>query len=208
MSIFLPVCGLKRAALQDQFRQILTANFGSDSFRGVPLTICFPGRRTHNIDMEQTLRQLGELLLGAIPTGVLLLMLYGMYHVIVHKPLEAVLAKRRELTQGAVEQARADVAAAAARASEYETRLREARLAVFKTLDSRRKQAIEARASAVAQARERSQQQIAAAKAQLDQETATARATLDASSDSIANQIIQTVLRTVGSNPTSSLGGR
>jgi F-type H+-transporting ATPase subunit b len=158
--------------------------------------------------MEQTLRQLGELLLGAIPTGVLLLMLYGMYHVIVHKPLEAVLAKRRELTQGAVEQARADVAAAAARASEYETRLREARLAVFKTLDSRRKQAIEARASAVAQARERSQQQIAAAKAQLDQETATARATLDASSDSIANQIIQTVLRTVGSNPTSSLGGR
>src|SRR5450631_1638202 len=158
--------------------------------------------------MEQTLRQLGELLLGAIPTGVLLLALYASYHVIVHKPLEAVLAERRKLTQGAVEQARADVAAAAARASEYESRLRDARLAIFKALDNRRKQAIEARAAAVAQARERSQQQIAAAKAQLDQETAAARATLGASSDAIANQIIQTVLRSAGSNPAPGLGGR
>ena len=42
--------------------------------------------------MEQTLKQLGDLLLGAIPTVVLLLTLYGLYHAILHKPLEAVLA--------------------------------------------------------------------------------------------------------------------
>jgi F-type H+-transporting ATPase subunit b len=158
--------------------------------------------------MEQTLSQLGNLLLGAIPTVVLLLLLYGLYHVIVHKPLEAVLAERRKRTQGAVEQARADIAAAATRATEYETRLREARLAVFKALDNRRKQAIEARAAAVAQARERSHQQIAAAKAQLDQEVAAARATLHADSDRIASQIIQTVLQSVGSSPASVVGGR
>jgi F-type H+-transporting ATPase subunit b len=157
--------------------------------------------------MEQTLRQLGELLLGAIPTVVLLLALYGMYHVLLHKPLEAVLAERRKRTQGAVEQARADIAMAANRATEYENRLREARLAVFKALDSRRKQAVEARAAAVAQARERAQQQIAVAKAQLEQETAGARATLGASSDSIASQIIQTVLQSAGSAP-ASVGGR
>jgi len=157
--------------------------------------------------MEQTLRQLGELLLGAIPTVVLLLALYGLYHALLHKPLEAVLAERRKRTQGAVEQARADIALAANRATEYENRLREARLAVFKALDSRRKQAVEARAAAVAQARERAQQQIAGAKAQLDQETAAARATLGASSDSIASQIIQTVLQAAGSAP-ASVGGR
>jgi F-type H+-transporting ATPase subunit b len=156
--------------------------------------------------MEQTLRQLGELLLGAIPTVVLLLVLYGLYHVIVHKPLEAVLAERRKRTQGAVEQARADIAAAAARATEYEARLREARLAVFKTLDTRRKQALDARAAAVAQARERAQQQIAQAKGQLEQESATARATLHADSDLIANQIIQTVL--AGPSPATIAGGR
>jgi F-type H+-transporting ATPase subunit b len=153
--------------------------------------------------MEQTLRQLGELLLGAIPTVVLLLALYGLYHVLVHKPLEAILAERRKRTQGAVEQARADIAAAGLRATEYETRLREARLAVFKALDNRRKQAVDARAAGLAQARERAQEQIAAAKAQLEQETASARATLGASSDSIASQIIQTVL--AGSAPA---GGR
>lgn len=158
--------------------------------------------------MEQTLKQLGELLLGAIPTVVLLLALYGLYHVILHKPLESILAERRKRTQGAVEQARADIAIAATRATEYETRLREARLAVFKALDNRRKQAIEARTAAVAQARERSHQQIATAKAELDQETANARATLHAESDRIASQIIQAVLQSVGSSPAPVVGGR
>ncbi|HVJ04144.1 MAG TPA: ATP synthase F0 subunit B [Candidatus Saccharimonadales bacterium] len=158
--------------------------------------------------MEQTLKQLGELLLGAIPTVVLLLALYGLYHVIVHKPLEAVLAERRKRTQGAVEKARADIGVAAARATEYETRLREARLAVFKALDTRRKQALDARGAAVAQARERALRQIAEAKAQMEQETAAARATLPVESDRLAGQIIQTILQTAGTSPASVVGGR
>jgi F-type H+-transporting ATPase subunit b len=158
--------------------------------------------------MEQTLKQLGELLLGAIPTVVLLLALYGLYHVIVHKPLEAVLAERRKRTQGAAEQARADIAVAAQRATEYETQLREAQLAIFKALDNRRKQAIEARAAAVAQARERAQQQIAQAKAQVEQEAAAARATLEQDSDRIASQIIGTILQAAGSGPVAVVGGR
>ncbi len=157
--------------------------------------------------MEQTLKQLGELLLGAIPTVVLLLALYGLYHVLVHKPLEAVLAERRKRTQGAVEKARADIGVAATRAAEYESRLREARLAVFKALDTRRKQALDARAAAVAQARERALQQIAEAKAQMEQETAAARATLPVESDRLAGQIIQTILQ-AGTSPASVVGGR
>jgi F-type H+-transporting ATPase subunit b len=158
--------------------------------------------------MEQTLRQLGELLLGAIPTMVLLLVLYGLYHVILHKPLEAVLAERRKRTQGAVEQARADIAVAAERTNDYESRLRGARLAVFKTLDNRRKQATEARAAAVAQARERAQQQIAQAKAEVEKESAVARATLQTESERIANQIISTILQAGGSGPVEAVGGQ
>jgi F-type H+-transporting ATPase subunit b len=158
--------------------------------------------------MEQTLRQLGELLLGAIPTVVLLLTLYGLYHVIVHKPLEAVLAERRRRTQGAAEQARADIAVAAQRAKDYETQLREAQLAIFKALDNRRKQAIEARAAAVAQARERAHQQIAEAKAHVERESAAARATLEQESDRIADQIIGTILQAAGSGPVAVVGGR
>ena len=158
--------------------------------------------------MDQILRQLGDLLLGAIPTVVLLLALYGLYHMLVHKPLEAVLAERRKRTQGAVEQARADIAAAAERAAEYEARLRDARLAVFKTLDVRRKQAVEVRAAAVAQARERAQQQITEAKAQVEAESAAARASLQGDSDRIASQIIATILQTADSNPAPVVGGR
>jgi F-type H+-transporting ATPase subunit b len=157
--------------------------------------------------MEQTLRQLGELLLGSIPTVVMLLALYTIYQNVLHKPLVAILAERRKRTQGAVEQARADIAQAGARTSEYESKLREARLAVFKSLDNRRKQAMEARVAAVGAAREKAQQQVASAKAQLDQDSAAARATLDASSDAIASQIIQAVLQPAGSAP-APVGGR
>ena len=66
--------------------------------------------------MDQTLRQLGELLLGSVPTVILLALLYALYTTIVHKPLQRVLAERRSKTEGAVEQSRADIAAAEARA--------------------------------------------------------------------------------------------
>jgi len=158
--------------------------------------------------MEQTLKQLGELLFGAIPTVVLLLALYGLYHVILHKPLEAVLAERRKRTQGAIEQARADISLAAARTSEYESRLRDARLAVFKSLDQRRKQAADARAAAVAQARERAQQLIAQAKAEIDAECSVARATLEGDSDRIASQIIGILLQPAGAGPATVVSSR
>jgi F-type H+-transporting ATPase subunit b len=158
--------------------------------------------------MEQTLKQLGELLLGAIPTVVLLLALYGLYHGIVHKPLEAILAERRKRTQGAVEQARADIGLAASRTSEYESRLRDARMAIFKSLDQRRKQAVDARAAAVAQARERAQQLIAQAKAEVDAECSVARVTLEADSDRIASQIIGILIQPAGTGPATVAGGR
>jgi len=158
--------------------------------------------------MEQTLKQLGDLLLGAIPTVVLLLALYGLYHVLLHKPLEAVLAERRKRTQGAVEKARADISQAAARTAEYEARLRDARLAIFKALDQRRKQAVDARAAAVAQARERGQQLIAQAKAELEAECSVARTTLEADSDRIASQIIEILLQPAGTGPAAVVDGR
>jgi F-type H+-transporting ATPase subunit b len=158
--------------------------------------------------MEQTLKQLGDLLLGAIPTVVLLLTLYGLYHAILHKPLEAVLAERRKRTQGAVEKARADISLAAQRATAYETRLREARMSIFRSLDHRRKQAMEARAEAVAQARERAHQLTAQAKAEIEADSAAARATLSADSERIANQIIGTLLQRVGAGPAAIVGGR
>src|SRR6202166_542500 len=99
--------------------------------------------------MDQTLRQLGELLLGSVPTVILLALLYALYTSIVHKPLQRVLAERRSKTEGAVEKSRADIAAAEARTAEYEQKLREARAAVFRAPGARRQAVLQARASAV-----------------------------------------------------------
>src|SRR3984893_15615958 len=103
--------------------------------------------------MAQTLRQLGELLLGSVPTIILLMLLYILYTFLVYRPLAAVLAERRSRTQGAMEKARADIAAAEARTAEYERRLREARHKVFKNQEARRQQAMQSRNQAVAESR-------------------------------------------------------
>jgi len=144
--------------------------------------------------MEQTLRQVGELLLGSIPTMVFLVLLYGTYTVLVHKPLTRVLAERRSRTEGAIEKARADIAAAEARTTEYEQRLRESRVAVFKSQEARRQQALQARAAAVAVARNKAQAQIEQARAAIEKEKSAAQAGLQAESSRLAAEIIRTVL--------------
>jgi len=48
--------------------------------------------------MDETLRQLGELLLGSVPTVILLALLYLLYTTIVHKPLQRVLAELQQLS--------------------------------------------------------------------------------------------------------------
>ncbi len=151
--------------------------------------------------MDQTLKQVGELLLGAIPTIIILLLLYAAYAFLVGRPLRRILAQRRGLTEGAILKARADVAAAEARTAEYEEKLREAKSAIFKAAEARRQAAQHARDAVIAQAREAAHQQIRAAQAALEQDMNAARATLQAESELLANQIIQVVLKPAGALP-------
>jgi len=156
--------------------------------------------------MDQTLRQLGDLLLGAVPTIVLLLTLYAVYHFVVHKPLQRILEERRSRTQGAVERARADVLAAEARSREYEDRLREAKLAVFRAAEARRQAAQQSRAAAVAQARKAAEEQVQAARAQLDREVAAAKQALQSESERLAIEIIQVILNPAASGAAPAAG--
>lgn len=145
--------------------------------------------------MEQTLRQLGGLLLGSVPTTIFLLLLYGLYSVLVHRPLSKILAERRNKTEGAVEKARADIAAADARTAEYERQLREARVAVFKALESRRQQAMQRRESALAQVRARANAELKQARGVIEEEKNGAQARLEAEAESLASEIIRVLLQ-------------
>jgi len=145
--------------------------------------------------MDTTLRQAGQLLLDSIPTVVLLLLLYAVYQNLVRKPLERILAERRDRTEGAVQKARADVAAAESRTQEYEQKLRDARMAIYKAQDARRQQAQQMRAQALEEARARAQEQIRQARTAIEQDMEQARAGLQAESERLAQEIIRIILK-------------
>lgn len=151
--------------------------------------------------MDTTLKQVGELLLDAVPTVVLLLLLYAIYQNLVRKPLVRILQERRDRTEGAVQKARADVAVAESRTQEYEQKLREARLAIFKAQEARRQQAQQMRGQAIAEARTRAQEQIRQAKEAIEQDMAVARTGLQAETQRLATDIIRTILKPAGAAP-------
>ena len=156
--------------------------------------------------MDETLRQIGGLLLGAVPTVIFFLLLFGLYTVLVHKPLTRVLAERRARTQGAIEKARADIAAAEARTAEYEQKLRDARVALFKAQEARRAKASQLRAQAVADARYKAQAQIEAARTEIEQDKVAAKQNLEGEAGRLATEIIRTVLEPAMSQ--APAGGR
>ena len=148
--------------------------------------------------MDETLRQLGELLLGSVPTVILVALLYALYATIVHGPLQRVLAERRSKTEGAVEKSRADVAAAEARTAEYEQKLREARAAVFRAQEARRQAVLQVRANAVNEARHKAQAQVQAAKKDIENDRAAAEKSLPAAAATLAQEIVRRVLQPAG----------
>jgi F-type H+-transporting ATPase subunit b len=148
--------------------------------------------------MDETLRQLGGLLLGSVPTIILLALLYLLYTIIVHKPLRRVLDERRSKTEGAVEKSRADIAAAEARTSEYEQRLREARAVLFRAQEARRKAALDARATALHEARIAAQAQVEGAKADIEKDREAAQTGLQGQVQALATEIMRRVLQPTG----------
>lgn len=156
--------------------------------------------------MDPLLRQVGDLLLGAVPTVVIFLLLVALYSMLVGNPLKKVLDERRRRTEGAILQARADIAAAEGKTQEYDQRLREAKLVIFKAQEVRRQAAQKLRAEALAAARERAHQQIREARAAMEEDMAAARQSLQAESDALASEIIRTVLKPA--EMASATGGR
>lgn len=145
--------------------------------------------------MEQTLYALGEILLKAVPTFVLVLLLYAYLSRMFFRPLEKVLQKRYEATEGARKLADESLAKAAAKTEEYEAALRAARGEVYQELSEWRRQLQAERAAAIAQIREQAEAQIGQAKARLGEEVAQLKQGLTSESDALATQIANSILR-------------
>ena len=144
--------------------------------------------------MDETLHQLGTLLLGSLPTVFLFLLLVICYRLLVYGPLMRVLQERRARTEGAIEQANAAAAAAAAKTQEYEAQLRAARSKIFQGRQDKLENLNRERDKAVAEAQEAAQKQVREAKAALDRQIVAAQQTIEASIDELAAEILRAIL--------------
>ena len=144
--------------------------------------------------MEQTLQALGGILLKAIPTVILLLILHAYLRAVLFTPLEKMLRQRGELTEGARKAADQSLAAAEAKAAEYEAKLREARGAVYKEQEETRKRWLEDQTAQVAQSRSSAEAAVRKAKEELATEAGATRASLAETSSALADQIATSLL--------------
>jgi F-type H+-transporting ATPase subunit b len=144
--------------------------------------------------MEDILNQLGELVLGSVPTMVLFVLLIISYGLLVRRPLDRILAERRKRTTGAVEQARGAIAAAEAETSAYEDKLRKAKAEIFQARDQKLKQWNAEREAAIGQVRQATQQRILAAKQEIEQSADAARTQIDGMSAELSSRILAAML--------------
>jgi F-type H+-transporting ATPase subunit b len=145
--------------------------------------------------MDAMLHPLGGILLRAVPTFLLVILLHFYLKSTFFKPLEKVLHKRYEATEGARKLAAQSLELAAAKTASYEAQLRAAKAEMYQAQEQLHKQLQEREAAAVAEARKHAEAAIKLAKTQLAEDVEAAKAGMAADSESLANQIAETILR-------------
>jgi F-type H+-transporting ATPase subunit b len=145
--------------------------------------------------MDAMLHALGGILLRAVPTFLLVILLHFYLKIVFFKPLEKVLHQRYEATEGARKLAQQSLEQAAAKTASYEAQLRAAKAEMYQAQEQLHQQLQEREAAAVAEARTRADAAIKLAKEQLAADVEGAKAGMAADSDSLANQIAETILR-------------
>ena len=142
----------------------------------------------------EILNQLGELVLGSVPTMILFVLLVILYNVLVEAPLKKTLEERRVRTSGAVEQARGAMSAAEAETTVYEDKLRGARAEILSMRESRMKQWQADRDRALEAARGEAQAKVKAAREHIEASTNSAREQIAGATDQLSEQILRAVL--------------
>jgi F0F1-type ATP synthase membrane subunit b/b' len=145
--------------------------------------------------MDAMLHALGGILLTAVPTCLLVICLHFYLKSIFFNPLAKVLQQRYEATAGARKLAEQSLQQAAEKTARYESQVRAAKADIYQAQDALQKQLQEREAAAVAEARKRADATVKLATAQLAADVEVAKGSLAGDSESLANQIAETILR-------------
>lgn len=145
--------------------------------------------------MDATLHALGGILLRAVPTFLLVVLLHVYLKIVFFKPLEKVLHKRYEATEGARKLAEESLARAAEKTAQYEAAIRAAKAEIYQSQDQLHKQLLEREAAGVLTARQRADAAVQLAKDELAKEVAAVKVNLAADSEVLADQIADSILQ-------------
>ena len=121
-------------------------------------------------------------------------MLVIAYQFLIQGPLTAVLAKRRALTEGAMEDARKAIAEAEAKTAEYAERLRQARADAYKLREQRVKQWNAERDAALDAARKAAGEKVARPRPSSTPKPPRPAQTIQAAAADLAGQAVRAVL--------------
>lgn len=141
------------------------------------------------------LHEVGQVALRAIPTIVLVIFLYFYLKSMLFKPLQEVLGRRREATDGARKRAQQAIERAEAKVTEYELALRNARSEIIGEQEKQRKAWRDEQTALVAAARDQSMARIKEGRMQIAAEASIAHSGLNAQAEGLANEIVTQVLK-------------
>ena len=145
--------------------------------------------------MGAILDQLGQLLLKAVPTFILVVVLNFYLKSVFFKPLGKVLKERYQATGGARKQAEASVENAARKTAEYEAAIRTARSEAYRAQEELHERLQEQQNARIFEARQRAEATVREARAGVAEEVEGLKANLASQSEALANQIAETILR-------------
>ena len=145
--------------------------------------------------MEETLHALGGIIIKAIPTFILVILLHFFLKYSFFRPLERVLKSRYDASEGARKRAEETIAAAEAKAAEYESAMLQARAEIYQEQEKLHAQLEQERKAEVDAARASADQSIRQARAQLAADVEAAKNDLARETDLLASQIAEVVLR-------------
>lgn len=152
--------------------------------------------------MSDLIHQLGDLLIGAVPVALIVLIFYFVLRSLFFKPVLKVMAERQARTLGAQKQAEVAQAAAAEKIKQYEEALRQAKAKVYLEQEAERKKLLDERAAFLKNARNRSSAEVAQGKERVAGDLETAKKDIEATASQLALEIARRVLE-VPSGPGS-----
>jgi F-type H+-transporting ATPase subunit b len=144
--------------------------------------------------MDALLDQLGQLILQALPTFILLILLHLYLKWMFYRPLDKVLQERFAATEGARQAAEESIRKADQKAVEDDEALQAARAELFREQEVARKRLSADQAARIAEARRESDDTVRSAKAEIDQQVQQAKKGLEAETEMLAGEIVEALL--------------